>query len=128
MTPEEIVRAALAAWSGLNADEIASYFAPDAMWEDGPVSIFRGYEQIRRAAERYVDQASWCDHEVLKAATTGTAVLTERADHWVMKDGSRFDTKHMGAFEISDGKITAWRDYCYLNADTLAYARKLVGS
>jgi hypothetical protein len=31
MPPEEIVPAALGAWSSLNAGEIASYFAPDAM-------------------------------------------------------------------------------------------------
>jgi limonene-1,2-epoxide hydrolase len=120
VTPDEIVRAELVAWSSLNADEITSFFAADAVWEDGPVGAVHGYDQIRKKIGRYVDPAAWCHHEILKLAVVGYTVLTERADHWAYKDGSRSDTRVMGAFDVSNGKITAWRDYYHLDASTLA--------
>jgi limonene-1,2-epoxide hydrolase len=60
--------------------------------------------------------------------TAGNTILNERADHWVMKDANQFGTKNMGAFEISGGKSAAWRDYLYLDAELIAYGRKLAGS
>jgi limonene-1,2-epoxide hydrolase len=47
---------------------------------------------------------------VLNLAVTGNVVLTERVDHFVY-DGKAIDARVMGAFEITDDKITAWRDY-----------------
>jgi limonene-1,2-epoxide hydrolase len=37
-----------------------------------------------------------------------------------MKDGKRYDTRNMGAFDICSGKIIAWRDYYHLDASILA--------
>jgi limonene-1,2-epoxide hydrolase len=109
MTPDEVVRAELVAWSSLNADEITSFFADDAVWEDGPTGAVHGYDQIRKKIEGYVVQAAWCHHDILYLAVVGNTVLTERCDHWVHKGGQRHDMRLMGAFDVSNGKIKAWR-------------------
>jgi limonene-1,2-epoxide hydrolase len=119
MTPAEIVRAELVAWSSLDADEISRFFAGDAVWEDGPTGAVHGYDQIRKKIAGYVGLAAWCHHDILKLAVVGDTVLTERADHWVHKDGARYDMLIMGAFDISNGKITAWRDYYHLDASAI---------
>jgi limonene-1,2-epoxide hydrolase len=111
MTPDEVVRGDLVAWSNLNADEITSFFADDAVWEDGPTGAVHGCDQIRKKIEGYVRLAAWCHHDILKLAVVGNTVLTEREDHWVFKDGNRYDARITGALDISNGKIIAWRDY-----------------
>jgi len=37
-------------------------------------------------------------------------VMTERVDHFLVGD-NRVSVPCMGAFELRDGKISAWRDY-----------------
>ena len=64
MSAEEIVRGELSAWSSLDADEIMTYFAPDAIWDDpshGPIS---GYEEIRKAVEGFVSRMTQADLEI----------------------------------------------------------------
>ena len=41
-------------------------------------------------------------------------MLTERVDVFTLA-GKSFELPVMGTFEISDGKISAWRDYFDLN-------------
>ena len=51
-----------------------------------------------------------------------TRVLAERVDHIII-DGKTIDARCMGAFEVADDKITAWRDY-FDSADEPAEARR----
>jgi len=37
LTAEEVVRGELDAWSRLDVDEIVSFFAPDAVWDNVPI-------------------------------------------------------------------------------------------
>ena len=43
-------------------------------------------------------------------AATGNTVMTERTDHLHMGDHA-IVLRVMGVFEVSNGKIAAWRDY-----------------
>ncbi len=47
---------------------------------------------------------------LLNIAVNGNIVLTERIDDMVY-DGNKISARCMGAFEVKDDKITAWRDY-----------------
>jgi limonene-1,2-epoxide hydrolase len=58
MTPEEVVRAELVAWDRLNVDDIVSFFTPDAVWENGPIAPFSGFDEIRKAVDGYVERPS----------------------------------------------------------------------
>ena len=109
MSPEEIVRAELSAWGRLDADEIVSHFAEDAVWEF-PGELFAGHDAIREAVKGYLARTASCDLEVVNLAVADNVVLTERRDHFLF-DGKAIDAPVMGAFEVKDEKITAWRDY-----------------
>jgi limonene-1,2-epoxide hydrolase len=96
MSPEEVVRAELGAWSGLDVDE--------------PLGAVSGHDEIRTAVQGYVDRTTHGDIEILNLAVAGNGVLTERVDHFVY-DGKQIHARVMGAFEVNGDKITAWRDY-----------------
>ena len=110
MSPEEVVRAELGAWSRLDVDEIVSYFAADAVWDNVPLGAVSGHDEIRKAVQGYVDRTTHGNIEILNLAVADNVVLTERVDHFVW-DGKQIHARVMGAFEVNADKITAWRDY-----------------
>jgi limonene-1,2-epoxide hydrolase len=110
MTPEEVVRAELAAWRQLDADGIMSYFAPEAVWDNVPFGPVVGHDEIRKAVEGFLGRMSSANMEVLNLAVAGKVVMTERVDHLGI-DGRILDARCMGTFEIAGDKIMAWRDY-----------------
>jgi limonene-1,2-epoxide hydrolase len=110
MTPEDVVRAELDAWSRLDVDEIMSHFAPDAVWDNVPLGAVSGHEEIRKAVQGYVDRTDEGNLEIVNLAVNGNMVLTERVDHFVY-DGRKIHARVMGAFEVDGDKIAAWRDY-----------------
>ncbi len=112
-----MVRAELAAWARLDVDEIMSYFAPDAVWDNVPIGVASGPDEIRAAVVGFLAPTTWFDAEMLNLAVTGNVVLTERVDHLTM-DGTTIHVRIMGAFEIEGDKIKAWRDYFHLAQPT----------
>jgi limonene-1,2-epoxide hydrolase len=110
VSPEEVVRAELSAWSRLNVDEIVSYFADDAVWDNVPIGAVSGRDEIRKAVQGYVDRTTQGNIEIINLAIAGNVVLTERVDHFVY-DGTPIHARVMGAFEVNGDKIAAWRDY-----------------
>ena len=110
MSPEDVVRAQLRAWGSRDVDEIMRHFSTDAVWDNVPIGVARGYDDIRTAVEDYLAHLSQMNIEVLNLAVAGNIVLTERVDHFVW-DGKPIDARCMGAFEVLGDKITAWRDY-----------------
>ena len=110
MTPEEVVRAELAAWGRLDIEEIMSYFTSDAVWDNVPLGPASGYDQIRKLSEEFLARTKSFDAEILNLAAAGNVVLTERVDHLDF-DGRRVDARVMGTFETGGDKIVAWRDY-----------------
>jgi limonene-1,2-epoxide hydrolase len=110
VSPEEVIRAELDAWSRLNVDEIVGYFADDAIWDNVPLGAVSGRDQIRKSVQGYVDRTTQGNIEILNLAVAGNVVLTERVDHFVY-EGESVHARVMGAFEVDGDKITAWRDY-----------------
>jgi limonene-1,2-epoxide hydrolase len=110
VSPEDVVLAELKAWGSGDAEEITSYFAPGAIWENVPIGVVRGREEIRRSVEGYLAHIAEMTIEVLNIASAGNVVLTERIDHFVW-DGKSTAARCMGAFEVSGDKIVTWRDY-----------------
>jgi limonene-1,2-epoxide hydrolase len=108
--PEDVVRAELAAWSGLDVDEIVSHFHADAVWDNVALGVHHGHNEIREAVEGYVQRMESAELELLNIAVNGDIVLTERVDRFVY-DGHKIAARCMGAFEVAGDKITAWRDY-----------------
>jgi limonene-1,2-epoxide hydrolase len=108
-TPEQTVRAFLAAWPRKNVDELMSYFAEDAVYHNVPVAPIHGAKAIRATFEGFLGAFSIV-LDVLNLGTNGNLVFTERVDRFVM-NGVKFDLPVNGVFEVKNGKITSFRDY-----------------
>ena len=108
MTPLEIVRDFCAAWDRLDWQAIYAHLADDILYHNIPMEPVHGLAAFKAAFAAFpVSEAAFDIHHI---AATGTVVLTERTDRFVLA-GQPIVIRVMGAFEISDGKIAVWRDY-----------------
>lgn len=124
-TPKEIVTAFLATWDrpGGFAEGVHEYFTPDTTWENVGMSKTTGPEE---AAALYAQMGGEAGPPLMRVdnlavMAEGNKVLTERIDHVLGPDGQPvLSLPVMGAFELENGKITAWRDYF----DTAGFAQQ----
>lgn len=90
------------------------FFTPTTVWENVGLVTTVGADEAIALLDQFEKDvgATHLIVEMLSIAASGDRVLTERIDHMVADDGRRIITlRLMGIFEISDGKIAAWRDY-----------------
>ena len=106
----KIVEDFVAAFRDQDVEAIMSFFSEDAVYHNMPGEPAIGIEAVRALIESYVPTAASIDWEILAIAETGSMVLTERVDRFVFGE-TPVAVPVMGAFEIRDGKISAWRDY-----------------
>ena len=121
-SPIEVVRRFCAAWSNdAEVVELASFFADDAVYHNIPLTPVVGKEDIANTIASFIRPGppgvESIEFRVINIAADGEVVLTERVDVFTVSDKS-FELQVMGAFEVSDGKIKAWRDYFDLNQFT----------
>jgi limonene-1,2-epoxide hydrolase len=117
---EPIVREFCDAWSRGDLDHIMSFFAEDAVYHNIPMDPVVGTEAIRTFIEGFTAMVDRIEFEILHLAVNGDVVLTERIDTFVRAAGS-IGLPVMGTFELTDGKITAWRDYFDMVQVTAAF-------
>jgi limonene-1,2-epoxide hydrolase len=116
MTPEETVRAFIAAVTGGDQARAAELVADDIVYENigfGPTSFEVQWPTINgaKAALEFlapIEDAEWIVHRDLRL---GNVVINERFDKFTL-NGTRIEIPVAGIFEVVDGKITFWRDYC----------------
>ena len=121
-TPIDLVRRFCAAWSdNLGPTELAAFFTDDAVYHNIPVAPVVGREAIADTIASFIRPGppgiERIDFRVINIAADGPIVMTERVDVFTLPDRS-FELPVMGTFEISAGKITAWRDYFDTNQFT----------
>lgn len=108
---QEIVSRFIEACNANDMERIMAFFDAECVYHNMPVAPVKGVEAIRKVLEGFMSMASevdWVVHGL--AETRGGAVLTERTDRFRM--GEKWvELPVMGAFEIRDGRICAWRDY-----------------
>ena len=114
-SPTEVVRRFCAAWSDdLGSDDLAAFFTDDAVYHNIPLTPVTGRENIAENIQSYIRPGppgiESIDFHVVNIAANGPVVMTERVDTFTVSDTS-FELQVMGIFEITDGKINAWRDY-----------------
>lgn len=110
-SPTQVVRAFLAAVDANDLERILSFFAEDAVYHNVPVAPVTGIPAIRAVLQGFLGLSSevqWVVHHL--AETPDGVVLTERTDRFRIRD-RWLELPVMGAFEVRDGRITAWRDY-----------------
>lgn len=114
-SPIEVVRRFCEAWSDdLGAADLAAFFTSDAVYHNIPLTPVIGKEAIAKTIGSFIRPgAPGIEHiefRVLNIAANGPIVMTERVDVFKLPHKS-FELQVMGTFEVSDGKINAWRDY-----------------
>ena len=118
-SPIEVVRRFCAAWSDdMGAAELAAFFTEDAVYHNIPLEPVTGRENIAQTITSVLRPGplgiEGIDFRVINIAASGPVVMTERVDVFKLP-GKSFELPVMGTFEVSGGKISAWRDYFDLN-------------
>ena len=121
-SPIEVVRRFCAGWSeNIATAELAAFFTDDAVYHNIPLAPVAGREAIADTIDSFIRPGSpgieSIDFRVINIAANGPVVMTERVDVFRLSDRS-FELPVMGIFEVSDGKINAWRDYFDMNQFT----------
>ena len=114
-SPTEVVQRFCAAWSDdMGSDDLAAFFTDDAVYHNIPLTPVTGRENIAENIQSYIRPGppgiESIDFRVINIAANGPVVMTERVDTFTVSDRS-FELQVMGIFEVTDGKINAWRDY-----------------
>jgi limonene-1,2-epoxide hydrolase len=112
--PIEVVRRFCDAWGTEDVATIVGFFTDDAVYHNIPLAPVTGPEQIKATIEGFSGGVESIEFRVDAIAVSGPMVLTERVDVFVFPNG-RIELPVMGAFEVRDGKIAAWRDYFDMN-------------
>jgi limonene-1,2-epoxide hydrolase len=121
-TPTELVSRFCAAWSENRATaELAAFFMDNAVYHNIPLAPITGREAIATSIDSFIRPGApgieGIEFRVVNIAANGPIVMTERVDVFRLPDKS-FELLVMGTFEVSEGKIGAWRDYFDMNQFT----------
>jgi limonene-1,2-epoxide hydrolase len=107
---EQVVRDFCAAASTRDPEVLRAFFSDDVVYHNIPMAPAEGIEATMAVIDMFLGMCQALEFEVHHVASDGTTVLTERTDIFTIK-GTSAPLPVMGAFDVVDGKITAWRDY-----------------
>src|ERR1700728_3826570 len=107
---EQVVRDFCAAASTRDPELLRAFFADDVVYHNIPMDPAEGIEATMAVIDMFLGMCERLEFEIHHLSSDGGTVLTERTDTFTMK-GKTAPLPVMGAFQVSDGKITAWRDY-----------------
>jgi limonene-1,2-epoxide hydrolase len=113
-TPVDLVRRFCEVWADGDLDAIMAFFTDDAVYHNIPVAPVTGRDAIRETIAGFTAGVDKLEFRVRNIAASGDVVMTERVDVFVTGDRA-IELPVMGTFEVSGGRITAWRDYFDLN-------------
>jgi limonene-1,2-epoxide hydrolase len=109
---EKVVTDFCNAWPRKNIDEILGFFTDDAVYHNIPMDPARGKAAIRTVISTLIlPMVKSLHFNVLKTASAGNVVFNERIDVFDMENGKTISLPVAGVFEVTGGKIAAWRDY-----------------
>lgn len=112
----DLIRRFCAAWTDFDVAKIMDFFADDAIYHNMPIQAIQGKDAIKGLIEQFIAPFDRGDWEITHIVANDNVVLTERIDRFI--GDKTVELQVMGTFEISDGKITAWRDYFDMGAWT----------
>ncbi len=107
---KQVVREFCAAWEAMDQQRILDAFTDDAVYHNMPMAPAAGKDAIKSLLALILGPASSVRFDIKHIVADGNTVLAERLDTFQMGDKT-VALEVMGAFELRDGKIAAWRDY-----------------
>lgn len=102
-------------------EAVNTYFNDDTIWENHGLITTTGKEEALGFYHEFTQATGMAAMKIdmLAIAADGNKVLTHRIDRILDGKGNEVMTVPvMGIFEVSDGKITAWRDYFDTNKNS----------
>jgi limonene-1,2-epoxide hydrolase len=105
---ENIIDRFVAAWERRDVDELLEFFTEDAIWHAMPLKPAVGKSAIREHVEAWMRTQP--EGVVHRQVSNGNLVMHERTDRCSF-DGREIEGPVAAVFEVSDGRITAWREY-----------------
>jgi limonene-1,2-epoxide hydrolase len=118
---DEVVTEFCKLWSSPDPDQLAGYFAEDAVYHNIPMEPVKGREAIKQFIAGFTAAFEGIDFQVHRQVSDGNLVMNERTDVMRRKDGDDIPLPVTGVFEVIDGKIAAWRDYFDMATITSAF-------
>jgi limonene-1,2-epoxide hydrolase len=119
---ERIVNDFCKTWSTLNIDKVMEFFTDDAVYHNLPLKPARGKAEIRKTIDGFMPGTTAAEFKILNSASADALVFNERIDSFVVS-GKHISLPVAGVFELSGGRIKAWRDYF----DLPTYVNQLKG-
>ena len=110
-----VVKSLIAAFNARDIAKVMGHFASNAVYHNIPVEAVSGVPAIRGVIDQFMGMAAQVDWQLRNIAQSGdSVVMTERVDRFLI-NGKWIGLPVMGTFEVTGGKITAWRDYFDMN-------------
>ena len=109
-TPEEVVQEFCSAFATKDVETISSLLADDVVYHNVGMEPAVGKDASVAMIQGFLDMAEKMTFDIHRIAANGNSVLTERTDTFTI-NGAQSPVAVMGAFDLRDGKIVAWRDY-----------------
>jgi limonene-1,2-epoxide hydrolase len=108
----DVVQRFCATWGDGDLDAIVEFFTDDAVYHNIPLDPVTGKDAIRATIAGFTQGVDKIEFRVdhIAGAGDGHVVMTERVDIFSLP-GKTVSLPVMGAFEVRDGRIAAWRDY-----------------
>jgi limonene-1,2-epoxide hydrolase len=119
---DEVVTEFCKLWSSPDPDQLAGYFAEDAVYHNIPMEPVKGREAIKQFIAGFTAAFEGIDFQVHRQVSDGNLVMNERTDVMRRKDGDDIPLPVTGVFEVVDGRIVAWRDYFDMATITSAFS------
>lgn len=110
MTAEETVNAFIAAIEAKDLDEAVRHVADDCLYENIPIGSVTGPDEMKKILGPLLGADDPVEFEVLRQVADETTVMNDRVDRMTLR-GNRVELPVAGVFEVTDGKITLWRDF-----------------
>lgn len=114
---EKVVSEFCKTWATLNIDKVMEFFSDDAVYHNIPLAAAKGKAEIRKTIDGFMPGTTKIEFKILTTASAGATVFNERVDSFIV-NGRPVAVPVAGVFEISGGKIKAWRDYFDMNQFT----------
>ncbi|UJL28731.1 nuclear transport factor 2 family protein [Mycolicibacterium vanbaalenii] len=121
-TPDAVVTEFCAKWTTPDPQELATYFTEDGVYHNIPMTPVVGRDAIAAFITEFTSMVDGIDFRVHRQISSGNLVFNERTDVMRFKDGRELPLPVAGVFEITDGRIAAWRDYFDMATVTAAWS------
>lgn len=107
--PTAVVRRFIDAWNAMDFDSVLELLDEDVRYHTVSMAPLEGRAEVE-AYIRALPVLDAIDWQVVNLVASGPLVMCERCDSFVL-NGRQVTVAVSGAFEVEDGRITAWRDY-----------------